>query len=243
MRIIISSPPKMGNKWLKCLLSRVYDLEWIVGDDSPDTNIERFDLFVSEGRFPDNTIFHQHCKYKPKVCDAIDEIPAHQVTIVRDPYDAFVSMYHWIQTRTDYDRQRGRVRKKQRPRDAMIGKPIDDPLILDYLADGFGQLIQRADEWVHSGRAVVVRYEDLHNEPVEALTRVTNQIEPVDTARIEQAIEACSADNMRKMSKRMSQHVRAAKVGDSRDKLSEPHLKIFREKYGDLLSSLGYEVR
>jgi hypothetical protein len=243
MRIVISSPPKMGNKWIKCLLSRIYDLEWIVGDDSPDTNIERFDLFVSEGRIPDNTIFHQHCKYKPKVCDAIDEIPAHQVTIVRDPYDAFVSMYHWIQTRTDYDRQRGRVRKKQRPRDAMIGKPIDDPLILDYLADGFGQLIQRADEWVHSGRAVVVRYEDLHNDPVEALTRVTNQIEPVDTARIEQAIEACSADNMRKMSKRMSQHVRAAKVGDSRDKLSEPHLKIFREKYGDLLSSLGYEVR
>jgi hypothetical protein len=243
MRIIISSPPKMGNKWIKCLLSRIYDLEWIVGDESPDTNIERFDLFVSEGRFPDNTIFHQHCKYKPKICDAIDEIPAHLVTIVRDPYDAFVSMYHWIQTRTDYDRQRGRVRKKQRPRDAMIGKPIDDPLILDYLADGFGQLIQRADEWVHSGRAIVVRYEDLHNDPVAALTHVTNQIEPVDTARIEQAIEACSADNMRQMSKRMSQHVRAAKVGDSRDKLGELHLKIFREKYGDLLTSLGYEVR
>jgi hypothetical protein len=233
----------MGNKWIKCLLSRIYDLEWIVGDDSPDTNIERFDLFVSEGRFPDNTIFHQHCKYKPKICDAIDEIPAHLVTIVRDPYDAFVSMYHWIQARTDYDRQRGRVRKKQRPRDAMIGKPIDDPLILDYLADGFGQLIQRADEWAHSGRAVVVRYEDLHSDPVGALTRVTNQIEPIDTARIEQAIEACSADNMRQMSKRMSQHVRAAKVGDSRGKLSEPHLKIFREKYGELLTSLGYEVR
>jgi len=243
MRIIISSPPKMGNKWIKCLLSEIYDLEWIVGDDSPDTNIERFDVFVNEGRFPDDSIFHQHSKYKPKVCDAIDEIPAHLVTIVRDPYDAFVSMYHWIQTRTAYDQKRGRVRKKQRPRDAMIGKSIDDPIILDYLADGFGQLIQRADEWVHSGRAVVVRYEDLHSRPVEALTRVTEQIKPVETARIEHAIEACSADNMRKMSKRMAQHVRAAKVGDSRDKLGEPHLKIFREKYSDLLTSLGYEVR
>ncbi len=243
MRIVISSPPKMGNKWIKCLLSRVYDLQWVIGDDSPDTNIERFELFVSEGRFPDNTIFHQHCKYKPKICDVIDEIPAHLVTIVRDPYDAFVSMYHWIQTRTDYDRERGRVRKKERPRDAMVGKPIDDPLILEYLADGYGQQIQRAHEWVHSGRAIVVRYEDLHRDPVEALTRVTNQIEPVDTARIEKAIEACSVDNMRKMSKRMSQHVRAAKVGDSRDKLGEVHLKIFRDKYSDLLTSLGYEVR
>jgi hypothetical protein len=243
MRIVISSPPKMGNKWIKCLLSRVYDLQWVIGEDSPDTNIERFELFVSEGRFPDNTIFHQHCKYKPKICDVIEEIPAHLVTIVRDPYDAFVSMYHWIQTRTDYDRERGRVRKKERPRDAMVGKPIDDPLILEYLADGYGQQIQRAHEWVHSGRAIVVRYEDLHRDPVAALTHVTNQIEPVDTARIEKAVEACSVDNMRKMSKRMSQHVRAAKVGDSRDKLGEPHLKIFREKYSDLLTSLGYEVR
>ena len=149
MRIVISSPPKMGNKWIKCLLSRVYDLKWVIGEDSPDTNIERFELFISEGRFPDNTIFHQHCKYKPKICDVIDEIPAHLVTIVRDPYDAFVSMYHWIQTRTDYDRERGRVRKKERPRDAMVGKPIDDPLILDYLADGYGQQILRAHGMGH----------------------------------------------------------------------------------------------
>ena len=125
----------------------------------------------------------------------------------------------------------------------MVGKPIDDPLILDYLADGYGQQIQRADEWVQSGRAIVVRYEDLHRDPIAALTHVANQIEPVDAARIEQAIEACSVDNMRKMSKRMSQHVRTAKVGDSRDTLSEPHLEIFREKYSDLLTSLGYEVR
>ena len=229
MRIVISSPPKMGNKWIKCLLSRVYDLQWIIGEDSADTNIERFDLFVSEGRFPDNTIFHQHCKYKPKICDVIDEIPAHLVTIVRDPYDAFVSMYHWIQTRTDYDRERGRVRTKQRPRDAMVGKAIDDPLILQYLADGYGQQIQRAHEWVHSGRAIVVRYEDLHRDPVDALTRVTNQIEPVDRARIEQAIEACSVENMRKMSKRMSQHGRAAKVGEARETAWAAHIKSVRE--------------
>ena len=243
MRIVISSPPKMGNKWIKCLLSRVYDLEWINGDESPNTNVERFSRFVNEGRFPEGTIFHQHCRYKPALCDVIDEIPAHLVTIVRDPYDAFVSMYHWIQTRTDYDRERGRVRPKQRPRDAMVGKAIDDPVILDYLADGYGDQIRRADEWVHSGRAIVVRYEELHRDAVAELTRVTDAIEPVQRARIEAAIEACSADNMRQMSKRMAFHVRAATVGDSRGKLSEPHLEIFRQKYGDVIASLGYDVR
>ena len=243
MRIVISSPPKMGNKWIKCLLGQAYDLTWITGSESPDTNIEEFSRFVDEGRFPENTIFHQHCRYKPKLCDIIDEVPAHLVTIVRDPYDAFVSMYHWIQTRTDYDKQRGRVRPKQRPRDAMVGKPIDDPMILDYLADGYGDQIRRGSEWVNSGRAIIVRYEDLHRDTMAEMKRVTGLIEPVDAARLEQAIEACSVDNMRKMSKRMSQHVRSAKVGESRDTLSEPHLEIFREKYGDLVASLGYEVR
>jgi hypothetical protein len=256
MRIVITSPPKMGNKWIKCLLSRVYDLEWIVGQDSPNTNIERFERFVRDGRFPDNTIFHQHCRYKPPLCDLIEEIPAHLVTIVRDPYDAFVSMYHWIQTRTDYDRERGRVRRKrqrardavaglatERPRNAMVGKPIDDPLVLQYLANEYGPLIERAAEWVHSGRAIVVRYEQLHRDPVAELTRVTNAIEPVDVVRIQQAIDACSIDNMRKMSKRMSFHVRAAEVGGSHETLDESHLSIFRDKYGELVSSLGYEVR
>ena len=101
----------------------------------------------------------------------------------------------------------------------------------------------RADEWIHSGRAIVVRYEDLHRDPVAALTRVTNRLSRSTAPASKQAIEACSVDNMRKMSKRMSQHVRTAKVGDSSEKLSEPHLRIFREQYADLVTSLGYEVR
>ena len=110
-------------------------------------------------------------------------------------------------------------------------------------ADGYGDHIRRAAEWAHSGRAIVVRYEELHRDAVAELTRVTDAIEPADRASIEAAIEACSADNMRQMSKRMSFHVRAATVGDSRGKLTEPHLAIFRERYGKLVSGLGYEVR
>lgn len=242
MRIVISSPPKMGNKWLKCLLSRVYGLQWIIGDDSPDTNVDEFKQFVADGRFPDNTIFHQHSRFKKKMCDEIDAIPAHLVTIVRDPYDAFVSMYHWIQTRSEADKVKGRVRK-ERPRDVLVGKALDDPAILDFLATSYGENIVRADQWVRSGRAIVVRYEDLHRDTIAELTRITKLIEPVDAARIEAAVEACSADNMRKMSKKMSQHVRSATVGESRQTLGDAHLAIFREQYGDLLASLGYEVR
>jgi predicted PolB exonuclease-like 3'-5' exonuclease len=48
---------------------------------------------------------------------------------------------------------------------------------------------------------------------------------------------------MRQKSAMMAWNVRAAKVGDSRERLTEAHLAIFRERYADLIRSLGYEVR
>ncbi len=101
----------------------------------------------------------------------------------------------------------------------------------------------KANGRLHSGRAVVIRYEGLHRDPVGEATSVTDQIAPVAAAPIQQAIEACRAENMRQTDEKIAWHVRAAKVGDSRERLSEAHLTIFREKHADLIRSLGYEVR
>jgi hypothetical protein len=243
MRIVITSPPKMGNKWLKCLLGTVYDLEWLKGDDTPETNPVRFQQWVAAGNFADGHIFHQHCRYTDKLCDAIDAIPAHGVTIVRDPYDTFVSLFYWLQSRAAYDAARGKVRAKQRPKDRLIGKQIGDPEVLDFLAGPFGEYLQRARDWTASGRVAVVRYEDLHRDPVAELTRLTDAIRPVDRAAVERAVETCKADNMRQLSAKMAVHVRSAKVGDSRERLSAAHEAVFRDKYADLVRALGYEVR
>lgn len=243
MRIVITSPPKMGNKWLKCLLGTIYDLSWLVGDDTPDTKPNRFQQWVAEGNFTEDSIFHQHCRYTTKLCDVVDAIPAHLVTIIRDPYDSFVSMYYWLQSRAEYDKARGKVRAKERPRDQMIGKPIDDPAVLEFLSTDFGEYLNRANDWLHSGRAVTTRYEALHRDPVAELTRMTDQIAPVDRAKIEQAVEACSADKMRAISKKMATHIRTATVGDSKQRLSEAHYEIYRRQYGDIVRSLGYDVR
>ncbi len=243
MRIVITSPPKMGNKWLKCLLGSVYGLDWLLGDDTPETNPAKFEAWIAAGNFADNSIFHQHCRYSAQLCDIVEAIPAHLVTVVRDPYDSFVSMYYWLQTRSSHDKERGKVRPKQRPKDAVIGKPIDDPAVLDFLAEPYGEHLRRADDWVHSGRAVVARYESLHTDPVAELTRITSAIAPADPTAIKGAIAACTADNMRAMSKKMATHIRSATVGDSKARLSEPHYDIFRRQYADLVRSLGYKVR
>ena len=243
MRIVITSPPKTGNKWLKCLLGSIYDLNWLRGEDTPDTNPRRFLQWVEQGGFKDDRIFHQHCRYSPKMAEAIESVPAHAVTIVRDPYDQFVSLFYWLQNRAAADKQRNKVRPRERPRDILIGKPIDDPAALAYLGDKFKVYLERADGWLHSGRSVVFRYEELHRDPVAELKRGTDLIQPVDEEKIVRAVTACSAENMRQQSAKMAQHVRSATVGESKQRLSEPHLAIFRDQYADFVRGLGYEVR
>jgi hypothetical protein len=239
VRIIIAGPPKAGNVWLKCLLGHIYDLRPLRNQETPQRpQIDFLKAWLEGGNFPDGTIFHQHYEYKDELATLVDSVPAHLVTIIRDPYDAFVSAYFTIQQHKDTGRRSGRRS------DAIAGKPLSDPDVIEYLRNGgFRNNMRRAKEWMESGRTLVVRYERLHSDPIEEIRSVTNTIQPVPDERIAAALAACSADNMRKMGGERSKHVRAAKVGDSREKLNDEHLAIFRDKYADLISALGYEVR
>jgi hypothetical protein len=239
VRIIIAGPPKAGNVWLKCILGHIYDLRPLTNRETPKRpQFQLFKEWVEAGGFPDGTVFHQHYDYTNELAEIIEAIPAHAVTIIRDPYDGFVSSYFTIQQHKDDGLRSGRRT------DVMVGKPLSDPAVLDYLRNGgFRNNMRRALEWKDSGRTHVVRYEKLHSDPIAELRTVTDQIAPVADEKIAAAMEACSAENMRKMGGEKSKHVRTAKVGDSREKLNDEHLAIFREKYASMIRSLGYDVR
>lgn len=240
MRIVVSAPPKSGNHWIGCLLSTIYELQWPTpGGHAATASPATLAAFAELGGFPDGSMFHHHTRFQHRLCDVIDAIPAHIVTIVRDPYDVFVSMYFWEQERSS----RGLGRSRPRPRHALYGKPLDHQDVLEFLADRFGQQIAKANDWLHGGRAGPIRYEELHTDPIGALKRLTDQIQPVTIDSITSAIEACRADRVRQQGEKMAWHVRTAKVGDSQGRLSESHLSIFRERHGDLVRSLGYSVR
>ena len=239
MRIVISSPPRSGNHWLKCLLSNVYDLEWLGPREQAGHRPEAVRAWAARGGFRDNSIYFQHCRFSDALCDVLEAVPAQLVTVIRDPYDIFVSYYHWVQERAAREHGRGKDHK----RDVLTGKALDDPVVRAYVAQQFGSNLTRANGWLHSGRAIVVRYEGLHRDPVAELERVTTQLQPVTTDRIEAAIEACQAENMRQMKTKFTWQVRAATVGDSRVHLDEPLLAVFREHHADAIRSLGYEVR
>ncbi len=242
MRIVVVSPPRSGNHWIECLLGTIYDLRRLGGRLKPDaTKPKVFREWAHSGGFPDDSMFHLHCRYTPEFRDAIESVPAHVVTMVRDPYDAFVSRYFWTQQRKPPDREKA----ERRPRQRMVGKLLDDPEVLAFLADdhGFGSHLANAAAWLHSGGAVAIRYEDLHHDPVAALTNATDAMIPVAPERIHAAIETCSAENMRQRAGWGASTVRTAKVGDSKQRLAEAHLAIFRDKYAALVQSLGYDVR
>jgi hypothetical protein len=239
VRIIIAGPPKAGNVWLKCILAHIYDLRPLLNRETPKRpQLHLFKEWLDAGQFPDGTIFHQHYDYSPELADLIAAAPAHAVTIIRDPYDGFVSSYFTIQQHQDDGMRSGRRT------DVMVGKSLGDPEVIAYLRHGgFRNNMRRAKEWLESGRTLVVRYERLHSDPIVELRAVTDQIQPVPDERIAFAVESCSAENMRKMGGERSKHVRAAKVGDSREKLNPEHLAVFRERYADMIQALGYEVR
>jgi hypothetical protein len=239
LRIVIAGPPKTGNMWLKCLLGRVYGLRWLRPYETPErADLAALQAWLAEERFPDDTIFHQHYDYSPELAAALKAVPAHLVTIVRDPYDAFVSTYHTLQLHAEQENPKGRRFTE------LMGKPLDDPGVIDFLRQGgYRNNVQKARDWARSGDAIVLRYEDLSHDSLRALERAAAEIAPIADDQLEVAIDYCSADRMRERTKGGKKHVRSATVGESRRQLGAAHFAAFREAYAELIEELGYQVR
>ena len=239
VRIVIAGPPKTGNMWLKCLLGRAYGLRWLRPFETPErADLPSLTSWLAADGFPDETIFHQHYDFAPEIADAIDAVPAHLVTIIRDPYDAFVSTYYTLQLHAAEEN------RKKRKFPELMGKPLDDPAVIEFLRQGgYRNNLEKARAWTMSGRTVVLRYENLSREPLAELRRATEEIAPINVDRLERAIDYCTADRMRQRTKGGSKHVRTATVGDSVRQLTPDHLVAFREAYADIVEELGYPVR
>jgi hypothetical protein len=225
--------------WLKCLLGRAYGLRWLRAFETPaSADLPSLKTWLADGRFPDGTIFHQHYDFAPEIADVLDAVPARLVTIVRDPYDAFVSTYYTLQQHAAENNP------KRRKFTELMGKPLEDPVVVDFLRrGGYRNNLQKARDWANSGRAVVLRYEDLSQDPLVALRHATGQIAPVNDEILEIAIDYCRAERMRQRTKGGSKHVRTATIGDSVQRLTPNHLEAFREAYADIIAELGYPVR
>jgi hypothetical protein len=232
VRILVAAPPKTGNVWIKHILAGVYDLKIL--DEIPGRSAPELKEFVDRGRFRDRSIFHQHFHPEPALFDALKKLAPHIVTTNRNPYDAFVSLYFFAQRHQE-------AFKEGHPVYMMVGKPVDHPDVLTYLAQEFPYQLTLMDAWINSGQSFIVSYEDLFHDPHTTVERLTRQIKPVSMAKIRKAVDASSADVLKARAGYWDVHIRTATVGDWQSTLTEPHFKILREQ-SDLISRIGYEV-
>ena len=234
MRIIVASPPKSGNEWIKNLLAVIYNLNLVSGPKHEDDMLK----MLSEEVFLDNSIFHEHYGPTPVFKRIVRELDAKIVTTIRNPYDIFVSLYFYVQNFPQ-------LFPREHSSSVLFGRPIDHPRVIQYLADvehGFGALVKLSSDWYVDPDNLVVKYEKLYESPLSELRTLTENLSATSDIEIERAIEVCSADNMRKRGVDMQKHVRSASTGDWKNHLSENHTGVIAELYSDEIRMMGYEV-
>ncbi len=162
------------------------------------------------------------------------------VTTVRHPGDALVSKFHFVRNFgshlkfADVDRS---------PVMALDGDRIGENTV-SYVLDGFSISLDISLGWLRSGQSLLIRYEDLKQDPVAALQELTDSISRVPRSRIERAVEKCSIDQMRKMKGADPRFFRRGEVGGWRTELPQEIIDIFRhtDPYPAQFAELGYSL-
>jgi hypothetical protein len=237
MKIVIAAPRKSGNVQLRCLLAAAYGLEAVGSRDNPDeANDEAVAAWMDE--LPDGSIVHTGFAFTPRLATLAAEHDVTFVAIVRHPYDLFVSNFEIAQRRAGSEKAaEGRFGAL-----VQLGeRALDDPEVLAYLDDGFAREIAWLRGWQESGYPIV-RFEDLDVDETAALHALANALGPLTPEQVAKAVDACAAPPVYRARPERGRRMPAAPAGAWRDRLSEAHLTILRDRYGEDIRQLRYEV-
>lgn len=238
LRIFMFASPKTGNNWLSLLLSRVYkipqtpiafDCEWIDEERIDKGSVRLKDL-------PDmDCVGYEHLWPGADLVRRLEAENIHVLSLVRHPADAFLSLYHYVN------------RRKNRPatgkwHELLENRKLDDDDVYRFLERYFYLMfIERGLGWMETGKAIIVRYEDLRLDTKNTLRAVTNRIRPVEEDRIDEAVRLCTLERMKTLNKGLSVLCRKGEVGEWRKVLNEMHLRIMgRHDYE--LRAMGYSL-
>jgi hypothetical protein len=240
MRLLVASPPKTGNVWYEHLVSVAFGLEWIrtapIFDYWNSGNLCGLESFIAAGQYPEFSVCHQHFWPTADLFSLAKRSGIEFVTTLRHPFDQFVSWYWYIQRFPEA------FISVDDPGAVAIGKPIDDPVVLGLLASHFGRFIEQGVQWLESGRSLIVRYEEMHDDPVEVLARTSRRLHIKPLVDATDAIVRSRPDAMRALSADLNLHIRTGIVGDWRNHLTDHHLAIFRTRHRAHIERLGYSL-
>jgi hypothetical protein len=233
MKFLIASSPKTGNVWLENLLAHIYDLPIV---DMSGTDL----LEIPPSKLSsDHFVAHQHYMPTNEILRWGEEENVQFFTTIRHPGDMFVSMYYYVNNFAPFWRRKGQIGTSGTH--IMIDKAINSPEVLSYLSTAFvneNMIVSLA--WMKVGKSIVVRYEDLVNNPIETMKILTDRLRPVPLERLVEAEEACRIEKIRERSIHLKLHCRDGSVNQWKHELGPDHISIFRE-YAHELKILGYD--
>jgi hypothetical protein len=235
MRVVIAAPRKTGNAQLRCLLAAAYGLELVSSRDAPDdTDFSRVASWL--GDLPNRSVAHTSYRHTAELETLAAKLGITLVAVLRHPFDLFVSIHEIAQRRSD---------KKGRQTDAawapLEGTELDNPMVLAYLREGFSEEIAWLMDWYDSG-VPIVRFEVLEADPSRALTGLSAHLGPLDGDVVARAVAICPAENLVRSSPIRGRRMPAVSAGAWRERLSDEHIAILRDRYGDDVKRLGYEL-
>lgn len=261
--LLIISHPKAGNTWLRMMISRLYQVRF---DIPSDFTVKSDELALRDSRAPRVLATSGYYSYEGVVGAALaEDAPPSAlrqkpiVLLARHPCDIAVSWFCQFAKRQSV--------AKQELINAFIENPIDRHTIqhwefVRYSDIGLPLLIDLLNTWerrvAQLKRAIIVRYEDMREEPVRELQRITELMgETFTEEELANTAEWTSFEHMQRMERdghfkrgglrlidpddETTRKVRRGKVGGYRDDFSpEQVAELDTLVAGRLSSTFGY---
>ncbi len=195
LKILIISTPKTGNTWLKYLLSDVYDLPIV----NVEPKIRREDLIG----FGERWVGHQHLFPSEQLLAMLRELDVRIITTVRHPADVLVSYFHYTKALA------AQGQNYEGSPEALLLADDEKPGVntLRYVREAFSGILLYSAAWLPFN-PILVRYEDLKDNPVRELFRITKTLAVTADVAVERAVALCELSIMRGRIPELAYHFR-----------------------------------
>lgn len=238
--VFLTSYPRSGNTWTRFLVGNLVHIEEAV----TFLNVERLvpDMYKHSDRYlrrlPRPRILKSHECFDPRYKRIL--------YIVRDPRDVAVSNYHW------------EMKQKSMGEEYAIERFVARWVEGIYW-DRLGNWGDHVMSWLSTRqekRFVLLRYEDLVDDPARELVKVANLLGIEATReRLTRAAELSSADRMRQLestqggkwvqtryTRQDKPFVRKASYGGWRSVLPAESVTLIESAWGKIMTTLGYSL-
>ncbi|MBL9031049.1 MAG: sulfotransferase domain-containing protein [Phycisphaerae bacterium] len=222
---------KAGSQWVQKVMQRVAPARYV--EQRADHSHVLKEAIRPDGVY--SPVYMRRAAFEGAV-----KVPHKRFVVIRDLRDSLVSWYFSLKGSHGTETN-GVVRDVRTDLSKMEEGEGLRYLIRERLADMAG--VQR--DWLRPGE-LVLRYEDMIADEFGAFRRVCDHCEiAIGDAELRQIVEACTFERLTGGRKRGEEsrgaHYRKGVAGDWREHFDETTKAAFKERFGALLVSTGYE--